>query len=91
MEYMFHMNPDYRFQLAAPHFRAWCGDFQFRGCISKRGLLTGNRLGFHISVPCTHESDSLDVIMTKNARNSRKVQKDKVTLCRARSSCNVQK
>ena len=46
-----------------------------RGCISKRGLLTGNKLGFHISVPCTHESDALDVIMTKNARNSRKVQK----------------
>ena len=77
--HIFHMNPDYRFQLAAPHFRAWCGDFQFRGCISKRGLLTGNKLGIHISAPCEHESNSHDVITAKHARNSRKVQEDRVT------------
>ena len=56
-------------------------------CSSKRGLLT---VGIDISAPCTHESNSLDVNTAKNA-SSRKVKKDKVTLCGVLSSCNVQK
>ena len=38
-----------------------------------------NKLGIHISTPCEHESNSLDVITAKHARNSRKVQENRVT------------
>ena len=48
------------------------------------------QVGIDVSAPCTHESNSLDVNMTRYARSSRKVQENKVTLCDVGSSCNAQ-
>ena len=47
------------------------------------------QVGIDISCPCTHESNSLNVNTAKNARSSRKVEEDKVTLCGVPSSCNA--
>ena len=64
-----------------------------RALLTRTRTLSSNRslLRIDVSAPCTRESNSLDVSMTKYARSSRKVQENKVTLCDVGSSCNAQR
>ena len=71
-------------------FRAWCGDFQALGDVSAQKLCQASgdfsleQVGFDVSAPCTHDSNSIDVYTATHARGSRKVQED-----RWRSRCPV--
>ena len=61
------------------------GMYQHKNSVHQAGTSHLNKLG------SMHKINSLDVNTAKYARSSRKVEEDKVTLCAARSSCNVQK
>ena len=61
-----------------------------RNYVPKSGDFSLGPVGIDVSGPCTHESTSLNVNTAKNARSSRKVEEDKVTLCGVPSSCNAQ-
>ena len=68
--------------------------FLSRNSVQASGGFSLEEIQIDISAPFMHESSSLDVNTTqyaKYARSSRKVEKDKVTLCGVRSSCNVHK
>ena len=67
------------------------GDVSAQELCQAIGHFSLEQVGIDVSAPCTHESNSLDVNMTKYARSSRKVQENKVTLCDVGSSCNAQK
>ena len=67
------------------------GDVSAEELCRSSGNFSPEQVGIDLSAPCTHESNSLDVNTAKNARSSRKVEEDKVTLCGVLSSCNVQK
>ena len=66
------------------------GDVSAEELCRSSGNFSPEQVGIDLSAP-THESDSLDVNTAKNARSSRKVEEDKVTLCGVPSSSNVQK
>ena len=67
------------------------GDVSAEELCRSSGNFSPEQVGIDLSAPCTHESNSLDVNTAKNARSSRKVEEDKVTLCGVPSSCNVLK
>ena len=67
------------------------GDVSAQELCQASGDFSLEQVGIDVSAPCTHESNSLDVNMTKYAKSSRMVEENKITLCDAGSSCNVQK
>ena len=67
------------------------GDVSAQELCQAIGDFSLEQVGIDVSAPCTHESNPLDVKMTKYARSSRKVQENKVTLCDVGASCNAQR